>query len=227
MHAQKGEDMATLVPCLVALRDEFNALNPDRDKSSDGWIGDAAHADGPSDHNPDGNGNVHAIDVDETLGLDSVSMEDCVQTVLSRCRKNNDDPDNEARLKYIIYERRIWEAPSWSESYYSGSNPHDKHVHFSAESDGKYANDAGPWGIEEKYGELEMDQKTFNSMYLKALQDTAIADRHKTLAGQGVHNQKLGASDETIGQDLQGDDNEEVLAAIAELCAKVDALACE
>lgn len=145
--------MATLVPCLVTLREEFNALNPDRDKSSDGWVGDEAHQSGDSDHNPDDSGNVHAIDVDENINVSGVYMEDCVQTVLRRCRKNNDDPDNEARLTYIIYERRIWSASDgWRECYYGGSNPHDKHAHFSAESASKYANDTSPWGIVEEWG---------------------------------------------------------------------------
>ena len=73
-----------LVPCLVKLRSEFNAIAPDRDKSSDGSIGDAAHQDSQSDHNPDETGNVpirdaykvnevHAIDVDVDLRVPGLS----------------------------------------------------------------------------------------------------------------------------------------------------------
>ena len=47
-----------LVACLVQLRAEFNAINPRRDKSSDGWIGDVAHQGEVSDHNPDSAGRV-------------------------------------------------------------------------------------------------------------------------------------------------------------------------
>jgi hypothetical protein len=43
--------------------------------------------------------------------------------------------------------------------------------------------------------------------FLDLLSDDRVAARMKQLAGQGVHNQKLGASDETIGQDLQSDDD--------------------
>jgi hypothetical protein len=42
--------MAVLIASLAALREEFNEIAPTRDKSSDGWIGDAAHADRVSDH---------------------------------------------------------------------------------------------------------------------------------------------------------------------------------
>lgn len=63
--------------------------------------------------------------------------------------------------------------------------------------------------------DFPVDQKQFNSMYLSALNDETIAARVKTLAGQGVHNQRLGSGDETIGQDLQGDDNAEILAAVS------------
>ena len=57
-----------LVPCLVALRNEFNQLAPNRDKASDGSIGDTSHAASSSDHNPDETGNTQAVldgDLDE------------------------------------------------------------------------------------------------------------------------------------------------------------------
>jgi hypothetical protein len=138
-----GGGMASwvLVPCLIALRGAFNALNPNRDKASDGSVGDSAHADSVSDHNPDESGNtggvedsdsineVHAIDVDITgpwpRGL---TMEKIVQNILAECRAGR-----EKRLRYIIFNRRIWSASSgWEQRSYTGSNPHDKHAHFSA-----------------------------------------------------------------------------------------------
>src|SRR3712207_850808 len=128
-----------LVPCLVKLRSEFNALAPDRDKSSDGSIGDTAHQSGSSDHNPDETGNVpirdadrtnevHAIDVDVNLRVPGLSMETVVQFLLRRCRSGA-----EKRLRYIIYNRRIWSASSgWRQERYTGENPHDHHAHFSS-----------------------------------------------------------------------------------------------
>lgn len=147
--------MAVLIACLDALFDEFNEVAPDRDKSTDGWIGDTSHQASTSDHNPDETGNVpihdadskdevHAIDVDKDLHED-FTMEDAVQLILGRCRSGK-----EKRLRYIIYNRRIWEADEgWDEDSYSGSNPHDKHAHFSASYETKYEDDRSSWGLEE------------------------------------------------------------------------------
>jgi len=52
-----------LAPSLVNLRREIDLRWPDRMKTSDGWIGDPAHAQRSSDHNPDARGIVHALDV--------------------------------------------------------------------------------------------------------------------------------------------------------------------
>jgi hypothetical protein len=105
-----------LIACLVKLRAEFDALAPGRGKASDGSIGDAAHKREVSDHNDDETGSVpihdadhvdevHAIDVDVDLRTPGLSMETVVQFLLGRCRSGA-----EKRLRYIIYNRRIWEA---------------------------------------------------------------------------------------------------------------------
>ena len=61
--------MAYLAPSLVQLRNEINRRWPNRDKTSDGWIGDPAHQATKSDHNPDSKGCVHALDIDKD-GID-------------------------------------------------------------------------------------------------------------------------------------------------------------
>lgn len=144
-----------LVPCLVALRTEFNRLAPDRDKTTDGSVGDAAHADSLSDHNPDETGHVpihdadkvnevHAIDVDRDLRLTDMTMEKVVQFLLNRCRSGQ-----ERRLRYVIYDRRIWKASnSWRQEAYSGSNAHTAHAHFSASYETKHEASTAPWGVE-------------------------------------------------------------------------------
>jgi hypothetical protein len=136
--------MATLVPSGAALRSDFNRIAVDRDKSSDGWIGDASHSASVSDHNPDADGVVHAIDVDEDLRTPGLTMEACVQHILKRCESGAEN-----RLKYIIYERRIWEASrGWRERAYSGPNAHDKHAHFSFSYTPKHERDTRSWDLE-------------------------------------------------------------------------------
>lgn len=141
-----------LTPCMVSLRDEFNTLAPNRDKSSDGSIGDSAHASSSSDHNPDETGatpqedsdninEVRAIDVDEDLRLPGITMESRVQILVNRHRQGKDN-----RLKNIIYNKRIWSKSwGWTPREYTGKNPHDKHAHFSG--DAAFDNKTGPWGL--------------------------------------------------------------------------------
>lgn len=151
--------MATwiLVPSLVTLRSEFNRLAPTRDKATDGSVGDEAHSQSVSDHNPDETGNVpiedadsinevHAIDVDKTGPWPwDGGMEAAVQHILKRCRAGQ-----ESRLRYIIYNRRIWSASNgWVQQSYSGSNPHTEHAHFSASYTTSREADTSSWHLED------------------------------------------------------------------------------
>jgi hypothetical protein len=116
----------------------FDEIAPDRAHASDGTIGNAAHAAEVSDHNPDETGSVpihdadkinevHAIDVDSDLREPGLSMETVVQFILARCRSGA-----EKRLRYIIYNRRIWEADNgWKQRAYTGASAHTEHAHFS------------------------------------------------------------------------------------------------
>jgi len=141
------------IPSLDSLVAEINRVGPDRSKESDGSIGDGEHAENSSDHNPDETGNtpyedpdtineVHAKDVtDKGPWLPGWSMERIVQTILTRCRSGQ-----EKRLQNIIYNRRIWSASSgWVEKAYTGSNPHNKHAHFS----GRYGSGSAPGNPEQ------------------------------------------------------------------------------
>lgn len=113
----------------VALRDQVNLRWPERDRSSDGWIGDAAHAARRSDHNPDASGIVRAIDIDEDLlGVrdpdPGVANELADQLVACGLR---DD-----RLAYVIFEGRIASrARGWRWVRYAGGNRHEGHLHVS------------------------------------------------------------------------------------------------
>lgn len=88
-----------LVAAGVTLRDQVNERWPDRDKASDGSIGDAAHAARPSDHNPDADGWVHAIDIDKD-GIDADALADQL-IALARARKDG------GRLKNIVWRGRV------------------------------------------------------------------------------------------------------------------------
>jgi hypothetical protein len=146
----------TLVPCLVALRNEFDRIAPGRDRASDGSIGDAAHEKEVSDHNPDETGavpirdsdrvnEVHAIDVDDDLRESDLTMEKVVQFLLGRCRAGK-----EKRLRYIIYNRRIWSASSgWVQKRYTGASPHTEHAHFSASYTTSLEASTASWHLED------------------------------------------------------------------------------
>lgn len=123
-----------LSPALAKLRDQINAKWPRRDKASDGWIGDTSHAARPSDHNPDWSdgGIVRAIDVDK----DGIDVDQLLRTVLA-----------DSRTCYVIWNRRLWAWDTRAWRAYTGSNPHDKHVHISIRSDGGRDRDARSWAL--------------------------------------------------------------------------------
>lgn len=135
--------MARLIDGLAVLRGEFNIVNPHRDATSDGWIGDDRHAQTASDHNPDKAGIVHAIDVDK----DGVPMAKIVAYLIGRCKAGK-----ESRLQYVIYRRTIWSRSwGWGARKYLGVNPHLKHAHFSARySD--VASNSRSWGVATQFG---------------------------------------------------------------------------
>lgn len=130
-----------LAKALEKLRDQVNAARPGRRKDSDGSVGDTAHSARASDHNPDGAGVVHAIDIthDPRGGFDSYAFADLLL--------KKQDP----RLKYVISNRRIGSGPSgpspgkWRK--YTGSNPHDHHVHVSCVT-GALQDDTRAWDID-------------------------------------------------------------------------------
>src|ERR1700754_709752 len=126
---------------LAAFRDQMNTFFPNRDKASDGTIGDAAHAAGKSGHNPDDSefdnaecdsdadnkSEVRAIYIDDDTRDPDVSMEDILQHLLHLARTQSNFP-----VKYMIYNRRIFSASSgWVQKTYTGPSPHTEHLHLS------------------------------------------------------------------------------------------------
>jgi len=126
----------------VLLR-QVNERWPVRDKSSDGTIGDAAHAARVSDHNPNTEGVVCARDI----------TNDPVHGLVSRKLAEALVASKDERIKYIISDAQICSGteqsqPAWKWRPYSGANDHRHHVHISVKGDPAHYDNTAPWGID-------------------------------------------------------------------------------
>lgn len=129
---------AILVPAAVTLRDQVNHRFPKRKKDSDGWIGDSAHADRISDHNPDHDGWVHGLDLDHDFGAVG-DHERFLTQLLAYCRAGHDF----GRIKYVTHRGRIASGTYPGQAWRwrpTTDTTHDGHIHISfthrAEHDG-------------------------------------------------------------------------------------------
>jgi hypothetical protein len=120
----------TATPAAISVLRQATALKPTRKKASDGLLPSAAHIkQSPvSDHNT-------GLAVD--LTHDPKNGIDCVEIF----EKLKDDK----RVKYLIFQGKIWskEKAKQGNRKYTGSNPHNKHLHISIVDAG--ANDVSPW----------------------------------------------------------------------------------
>jgi hypothetical protein len=114
------------------LRSEINTKYSKRDKRSDGWIGDTAHNARKSDHNPDKQGWVRAIDIDSDLvkgsSKESWLLAEQIKTIALKGDK---------RISYVIHQHRIASPrQKWAWRVYKGANPHVSHIHISFDKSG-------------------------------------------------------------------------------------------
>jgi hypothetical protein len=139
---------------LDVLLAEINTAAPDRNKISDGSIGDASHATRDSDHNPfvidsNGIGVVRARDFtnDPAGGFD---CNDFAPRVAALMR----DHPALGPGAYVIWNRRIWSCDRDNEGWraYTGSNPHEHHCHVSVALAADGYDSSAPWGV---MGELD------------------------------------------------------------------------
>ncbi len=223
-----------LIPCLVRLRSEFNLMAPNRDHASDGSIGDTAHQNEVSDHNPDETGSVpihdadhtnevHAIDVDIDFRVPGLTMEKVVQFLLGRCRSGA-----EKRLRYIIYNRRIWEASNdWRQRTYTGSSPHTEHAHFSASYETSKEASTASWHLEDIPVALTAADKTWITSQINA--QVAAIWKYKVdidTSAAGVNMQETGSVLRYVSSEHHSilDRIAVVQAQLNELTALVEAL---
>jgi hypothetical protein len=180
------------VPCGLQLFSEFDAIAPHRDHASDGTIGDTAHQNEHSDHNPDSEGAVRANDVDNNLYEPGLDFETVVQFILNRCRSGA-----EKRITYIIYYRRIWaQDDGWKQRTYTGSSQHTEHAHFSFSHNDRLANSTASFHLEEipvAIPQAQMDQilaaiqAPFQDTASGPLNETEVGHAGRSAAVPGLH----------------------------------------
>jgi len=124
---------------------EINERWPNRDRSSDGTIGDAEHATRDSDHNPwlvdaNGIGVVRARDIDKD-GIEAAWLAEFL-------RKRGAVGDPRLRLGgYVIFNRRITAPDFLTWRVYTGTNPHTSHIHVSFSRDPAGFDSEAAWDI--------------------------------------------------------------------------------
>jgi hypothetical protein len=151
----------------------MDAMFPSRDHKGgpDGSIGDERHQNQKSEHNPDENGVVRAIDIthDPAHGVDARRIAE--QLVASR-----DD-----RILYIISNRQIVRSyprtgtTPWQWSAYTGDNPHSAHFHVSVVDIPAFYNDVRPWKIDPVKIENSSDPNKFTNIKTTVFQDASDA----------------------------------------------------
>jgi hypothetical protein len=143
---------------LLTMRAEVDRKWPDRERASDGGIGDERHAllGTASDHNPwikDGNGIgvVRAFDIDAGRGEFPTRAQDDVGDTVAEVARLAGRAGHPALMGggYVIYEGKIASAesnPAWSWRTHHG-DAHESHPHISVGRKGSQYDSKSPWGI--------------------------------------------------------------------------------
>jgi hypothetical protein len=117
-------------PAATAVLRQATAIAPLRMKASDGLLPSNAHLkqSPASDHNT---GLAVDLTHDPKHGIN--------------CEEIFEKLKEDKRVKYLIFKGRIWskEKSKLGNRRYTGSNPHNKHLHISIES--AMATDTSPW----------------------------------------------------------------------------------
>jgi hypothetical protein len=164
-----------VAPALDTLLAQLNALAPRRSKLSDGALGDTAHAARFSFHNPNADGVVQARDFthDVAGGLDCNWL--AAALIAS----------GDKRIHEIIWNRRYW-TPTGGWVPYTGSNPHDKHLHLTVRSEPKLYNSTAPWQLAAPGDAHSTPEDWFDMATQQELIDAVVhALRTEGVAGAG------------------------------------------
>lgn len=117
-------------PAALAVLRQATAHSPNRKKASDGLLPSAAHlkASPNSDHNT---GLAVDLTHDPKHGID--------------CAEIFEKLKEDKRVAYLIFQGKIWSKDKAKQGNrkYSGSNPHNKHLHISINP--AMATDTSPW----------------------------------------------------------------------------------
>lgn len=126
----------------IQLREQIDDSFPDRDRASDGWLGDTRHSTRKSDHNPDADGWVRAIDIDRDLS-GKKGKPDLMPDLADQIRVAGKSGDS--RIAYVIFGGKIASPrAAWRWRTYDGINKHNHHAHISftkkGDEDGSFFN---------------------------------------------------------------------------------------
>jgi murein L,D-transpeptidase YcbB/YkuD len=124
---------------LTKLLEQINARWPGRSKISDGEMGDTAHQQRKSDHDPNAAGVVTALDITNDPNGQPNSRRLAETLVASR----------DKRIKYLISNGQICSSTvaPWVWRPYHGPNGHFHHVHISVSADPRLYDDQRAWNL--------------------------------------------------------------------------------
>lgn len=177
-----------VIPCLLALRDEFDKVSPKRDRGADGTIGDSSHK-SSSDHTPDEDSDVlrdhdadhknevHAVDIDCTGpwpdgkgGQAGGWFDKKIGEIVAREKVEYESATIFGRLQYVIWRGKIisrsWGWSGWRA--YTGPSSHFDHAHFSGRYLTNTEADTRSWGVyvppPAKDEDIPVNQADFNKL---------------------------------------------------------------
>jgi hypothetical protein len=136
----------------ITLRLQINQRFPNRSRRSDGWIGDARHRKkgSASQHNPDENGWVRAIDIDENMGRgrdrNGATAKELADQLVAYAGSSLPGAD---RILYVVYENQLASGTyrRWFWKWRGKGYGHTAHIHVSFTKAGDRNGDLFPLPI--------------------------------------------------------------------------------